>query len=101
MAQSLGYFLGAVGPFALGKTFSLASNWTVPLAMLLAFSGIEILAGYMAGRPIVIPAEKHGQRNCDCNEKPGTAHPQIVCCARALLCLGGGQQSRKCLLKCF
>ena len=58
MAQSLGYFLGAVGPFALGKTFSLASNWTVPLAMLLAFSGIEILAGYMAGRPIVIPAEK-------------------------------------------
>ena len=56
MAQSLGYFLGAVGPFALGKVFSLASNWTVPLAMLLAFSGIEILAGYMAGRPIVIPA---------------------------------------------
>ena len=58
MAQSLGYFLGAVGPFALGKVFSLASNWTIPLAMLLAFAGLEILVGYMAGRPIVIPAEK-------------------------------------------
>ena len=56
MAQSLGYFLGAVGPFALGKVFSLASNWTIPLAMLLAFAGLEILVGYMAGRPIVIPA---------------------------------------------
>ena len=43
---------------ALGKVFSLASNWTIPLAMLLAFAGLEILVGYMAGRPIVIPAAR-------------------------------------------
>ena len=38
------------------RKFSAESEWTIPLAMLLAFAGLEILVGYMAGRPIVIPA---------------------------------------------
>lgn len=54
MAQSLGYFLGAVGPFALGKLLSLSGGWPVPLVLLLGFAALEILAGYMVGRPVVI-----------------------------------------------
>lgn len=54
MAQSLGYFLGAVGPFVMGKLFDLTMNWNISLIMLLVAAALAVLAGYKTGKPHII-----------------------------------------------
>lgn len=54
MAQSLGYFLGAVGPFVMGKLFDVTMNWNVSLIMPLTAAAIAVLAGYKTGKPHII-----------------------------------------------
>jgi CP family cyanate transporter-like MFS transporter len=50
MAQSVGYLLAAVGPFALGFLFDLYQSWTLPLIMLAIVSVLFTIAGIGAGR---------------------------------------------------
>ncbi|WP_449621565.1 CynX/NimT family MFS transporter [Robertmurraya sp. Marseille-Q9965] len=50
MAQSIGYFLAALGPFFLGLLFDILHSWTVPLLLLVLVSLIMTIVGYGAGR---------------------------------------------------
>ncbi|MER7301799.1 MFS transporter [Nocardioides sp. NPDC127514] len=59
MAQSIGYLLAAAGPFLVGLLRESTGSWSVPIALLLGLALVQIFAGYVAGRPVVIgdPAE--------------------------------------------
>ncbi len=50
MAQSLGYLLAAIGPFAIGLLFDLTNSWTTPLFALILISILIMFFGYKAGR---------------------------------------------------
>jgi MFS transporter, CP family, cyanate transporter len=50
MAQSIGYFIAALGPIAFGLLHDMSHGWTVPLIALAASSIIQSFAGYGAGR---------------------------------------------------
>ncbi|MEQ2526849.1 MFS transporter [Bacillaceae bacterium CLA-AA-H227] len=50
MAQSIGYFLAALGPFFLGFLFDILHSWTVPLLLLILVTFIMTVVGYGAGR---------------------------------------------------
>lgn len=54
MAQSIGYLLGAVGPFAVGLLRDSTGSWTLPLLILLALSAAQVAFGYAAGRARVV-----------------------------------------------
>ncbi|MCP3797907.1 MFS transporter [Allokutzneria sp. A3M-2-11 16] len=51
MAQSLGYLIAAVGPFAVGILHGLTGGWTVPLTLVLVVLAAQIALGHVAGRP--------------------------------------------------
>lgn len=50
MAQSFGYLLAAIGPFAMGLIFDVLHSWTVPLILLMIIALIMTIAGIGAGR---------------------------------------------------
>ncbi|MFU8811840.1 MAG: CynX/NimT family MFS transporter [Balneolaceae bacterium] len=50
VAQSFGYTIAAAGPALFGFIFDIAGNWLVPLGMLLIFSILKMVSGYLAGR---------------------------------------------------
>lgn len=54
MSQSLGYFLGAVGPFFMGKLYDISGNWNIALLVVLVAAGLAVLSGYKVGKPHVI-----------------------------------------------
>jgi CP family cyanate transporter-like MFS transporter len=56
MAQSIGYLLAAGGPFVVGLLRESTGSWSVPIALLLGLAVVQICAGYVAGRPVVIGA---------------------------------------------
>ncbi|MDR7310188.1 CP family cyanate transporter-like MFS transporter [Nocardioides luteus] len=58
MAQSIGYLLAAGGPFVLGLLREATGSWSVPIALLLGVAVVQICAGYVAGRPILIGARE-------------------------------------------
>jgi CP family cyanate transporter-like MFS transporter len=45
MAQGAGYLVASVGPFGIGLVHDLAGGWDVPLIVLIALVGVEVLAG--------------------------------------------------------
>ncbi|WP_344882081.1 MFS transporter [Allokutzneria multivorans] len=51
MAQSLGYLIAAVGPFAVGLLHGLTGTWTASLVLILVVLAAQILLGHIAGRP--------------------------------------------------
>ena len=51
MAQSLGYLIAAVGPFAVGILHGLTGGWTVSLALVLVVLAAQVVLGHIAGRP--------------------------------------------------
>jgi MFS transporter, CP family, cyanate transporter len=50
MAQSIGYFIAALGPIAFGLLHDMSHGWTVPLIALAVTLVIQSFAGYGAGR---------------------------------------------------
>ncbi|TYB94948.1 MFS transporter [Micromonospora sp. WP24] len=50
MAQSSGYILAAVGPFALGALHDFTRSWAVPLAVLIVLGAPTIVCGLSAAR---------------------------------------------------
>ncbi len=55
MAQGLGYLIAAaVGPFAVGVLHDISVGWTFPLAFLVILSLPQMVAGWGAGRPLVL-----------------------------------------------
>jgi MFS transporter, CP family, cyanate transporter len=50
MAQSIGYFIAALGPIAFGLLHDMSHGWTLPLLALAVSLIIQSFAGYGAGR---------------------------------------------------
>ena len=54
MAQSVGYLFAAVGPFVVGLLSEATGSWALPCGLLAALALVQVAAGYVAGRPVVI-----------------------------------------------
>jgi CP family cyanate transporter-like MFS transporter len=52
--QSIGYLLAAAGPLAIGALHDATGSWSVPVALLLALLGLQVIAGSQAGRNRVL-----------------------------------------------
>lgn len=50
MAQCIGYFLAAIGPFLFGFLHDLTGGWNIPLVVITAFAVVTVLFGWLAGR---------------------------------------------------
>ncbi|MEV4440371.1 MFS transporter [Streptomyces sp. NPDC049577] len=50
MAQTWGYLLASVGPFAIGAVHQVTDGWTLPVVLLLVACGALLLLGLGAGR---------------------------------------------------
>ena len=50
MAQSVGYFIAAIGPIIFGAIFDLTGTWIYPLALLFALAFLKLYFGLGAGR---------------------------------------------------
>jgi CP family cyanate transporter-like MFS transporter len=50
MAQAIGYLVASLGPLLFGLLHGITGSWKLPLIMVLAVSGLEIIAGWLAGR---------------------------------------------------
>ncbi len=63
MAQAIGYSIGAAGPFLVGLAFQHSGGWTWPLTLLVAVSGLMLVAAAVAGRDVRIgePAAARGR----------------------------------------
>ncbi|TCJ30582.1 MFS transporter [Nocardioides jejuensis] len=54
MGQSVGYLLAAPGPMVIGLLRDGTGSWSVPLAVLTVSAVVQIAAGYVAGRPVIV-----------------------------------------------
>jgi len=54
LAQSAGYLLASTGPLLVGFLHSATASWRVPVFLLLGFTMVELIAGYLAGRARII-----------------------------------------------
>jgi CP family cyanate transporter-like MFS transporter len=50
-AQSTGYLFAGLGPLLVGVLYDATGGWTVPLALLIAVVGGQVVAGLVAARP--------------------------------------------------
>ncbi|NYJ02183.1 CP family cyanate transporter-like MFS transporter [Nocardioides thalensis] len=57
MAQSVGYLGAAAGPFTVGLLSDATGSWTLPCLLLAGLAAIQVVVGYVAGRPVVIGEE--------------------------------------------
>ncbi len=55
-AQSVGYLVAATGPLLVGFLHSALGGWTVPVAVLLVITGLQLTAGWQAARAVSLPA---------------------------------------------
>ena len=55
-AQSVGYLVAATGPLMVGFLHSALGGWTVPVAVLLVITGLQLTAGWPAARDVTLPA---------------------------------------------
>ena len=53
--QSVGYLIAAVGPFGFGLLHDARGGWSLPLTGVLVVLTVQVLAGAVAGRPVIIP----------------------------------------------
>ncbi|PVG81969.1 MFS transporter [Nocardioides gansuensis] len=54
MAQSVGYLFAAAGPFVVGLVSEATGSWAWPCGLLAALAVVQVVVGYVAGRPVVI-----------------------------------------------
>jgi CP family cyanate transporter-like MFS transporter len=54
-AQGTGYLVATVGPLAVGFLHAATGSWTVPIAALLAVTGLQLAAGLQAARARTLP----------------------------------------------
>ncbi len=58
VAQSMGYVFAAAGPVLIGLLHGLTGNWTVPLAVAVGLSVVQLAFGALAGRPAAEPVRR-------------------------------------------
>jgi MFS transporter, CP family, cyanate transporter len=56
MAQGFGYLIAATGPLVTGLLHAATGSWTVPLVLLVALCGVELVVGLAAARTRVVRA---------------------------------------------
>jgi CP family cyanate transporter-like MFS transporter len=56
LSQAVGYLLASAGPLEVGLLHSATGSWTLPVAVLFAFSFVQLIAGILAARPRMLPA---------------------------------------------
>jgi len=56
MAQGFGYLIAATGPLVTGLLHAATGSWTIPLALLVALCGVELVVGLAAGRDRTVHA---------------------------------------------
>ena len=54
MAQSIGYFIAALGPIIFGLLHDMSHGWTLPLLAMAASLVVQAAAGFGAGRDMQI-----------------------------------------------
>jgi MFS transporter, CP family, cyanate transporter len=54
-AQSVGYLVATTGPLVVGFLHSAIGGWTVPVAVLLVITGLQLIAGWQAARAVTLP----------------------------------------------
>jgi CP family cyanate transporter-like MFS transporter len=57
MAQSIGYFIAALGPIIFGLLHDVSHGWTLPLLAMAAALLVQAAAGFGAGRNVQIGDE--------------------------------------------
>jgi CP family cyanate transporter-like MFS transporter len=55
-SQSVGYLAASAGPLEVGLLHTATGSWDIPVGLLLALSGLELVFGLLAARPLVLPA---------------------------------------------
>jgi CP family cyanate transporter-like MFS transporter len=55
LAQSVGYLLASAGPLEVGLLHAATGSWTVPVAVLFAFTAVMLVSGLLAARPGMLP----------------------------------------------
>lgn len=56
LAQSIGYFLAAIGPTIMGRLYDVSGNWNVPLTILIILALALTMLGYLVGKEKIIRA---------------------------------------------
>jgi CP family cyanate transporter-like MFS transporter len=56
MAQAVGYSIAAVTPILIGYLHDLTQRWTLALLLMIALALLQVIVGYLAGRPMKISA---------------------------------------------
>ncbi len=57
LAQGIGYLIAASGTFLFGELRRLTGSWDASLLMIVVLTGLQLAAGFYAGRNRVIPAK--------------------------------------------
>jgi CP family cyanate transporter-like MFS transporter len=57
-AQSVGYLVATTGPLATGFLHSALGGWTVPVAVLLVITGLQLTPGWQAARAVTLPGSE-------------------------------------------
>jgi CP family cyanate transporter-like MFS transporter len=57
-AQSVGYLVATTGPLAAGFLHSALGGWTVPVAVLLVITGLQLTPGWQAARAVTLPGSE-------------------------------------------
>jgi CP family cyanate transporter-like MFS transporter len=55
-AQGIGYLIASLGPLAIGFLHTATGGWSVPVAVLLAICVLQLVTGWLAGRPMTVPS---------------------------------------------
>jgi MFS transporter, CP family, cyanate transporter len=55
-AQGVGYLIASTGPVVVGFLHTTTGGWTVPVCVLLVVVVLELVTGWLAGRPRMVPA---------------------------------------------
>ena len=58
MAQTIGYLMAALTPILMGFIYDQRGSWEIPLLLMIALNIVQVITGYLAGRPRVIPADE-------------------------------------------
>ena len=63
MAQSVGYLLASFGPMIFGLLHDITNNWTLPLIILIAVSGICLFVGLGASRDLLVTSSGKSRKH--------------------------------------
>ena len=55
-AQGIGYLIASTGPLTIGYVHQVTGGWGVPGLVLLVVAGLQLIAGWLAGRALTVPA---------------------------------------------